>query len=339
MGTIYLSQHGTKVNLERGKFVISLRGETLQSVPELYVDDIVVMATVQLTHAVIMNLLRRGGTVTYMSPYGELQGIIGLDVQQGRQVLAQAAAHLDGQRHLAVARLLLQHKLKAQRQLLQRYNKSLHSDEVAAAVCSLGRFLAQTESCQSVNSLLGVEGMAAKEYYDCFPYLLKNSSFSWNGRNRRPPRDPVNALLSFAYTLLEREVKLMVLQSGLTTSIGFLHGVNDYKDGFVYDVMESFRSTAAERFVFRCINKKIVHPDGFDIAGDACYLGKTARRHFVSAFEAFINGTSFDGTTLHEAIRAELLCIRKCLRGDCEDEEECVNDDKPDTAYGENHKK
>ncbi len=326
MGTIYLSQHGTKVNLEHGQFVISLRGERLQSIPEIYVDDIVVMATVQLTHAVIMNLLRRGGTVTYMSSNGVLEGIIGLDVQQGRQVLAQAAAHLDAQRHLAVARLLLQHKLKAQRQLLQRYNKSLHCDELTAAAASLERFLAQTEACKSVSSLLGVEGMAAREYYDCFTYLLKSSSFSWNGRNRRPPRDPVNALLSFAYTLLEREVKLMVMQSGMTTSIGFLHGVNDYKDGFVYDIMESFRSTAAERFVFRCINKKIVQPDAFERAGDACYLEKTARRRFVSAFEDFINGTSFDGTTLHEAIRAELLCIRKYIGSDCENEEECAND-------------
>ncbi len=326
MGTIYLSQHGTKVNLEHGQFVISLKGEKLQSIPEIYVDDIVVMATVQLTHAVIMNLLQRGGTVTYMSSNGVLQGIIGLDVQQGRQVLAQAAAYLDEQRHLAVARLLLQHKLKAQRQLLQRYNKSLHSDEVAAAAASLERHLAQTQSCQSVNALLGVEGMAAREYYDCFSHLLKNSSFSWEGRNRRPPRDPVNALLSFAYTLLEREVKLEVLQSGLTTGIGFLHGVNDYKDGFVYDVMESFRSTAAERFVFSCINKKIVQADGFDIVGDGCYLGKAARRHFVIAFENFINGAGFDGTTLREAIKAELLCIRKCLTDEEDEEEKCAND-------------
>ena len=91
------------------------------------------MAPVQVTYAVTASVLERGGTITYLARNGDVQGILGLDVQQGRQVLLQAAAHLDPDKQLQVARGMLQRKLQAQRQLLLRYNKSLHSDELTAA--------------------------------------------------------------------------------------------------------------------------------------------------------------------------------------------------------------
>lgn len=87
MAKLYLSQPGLKVNLNHGKFVVSLSGETLHTVPELYVEGIVVMAPVQVTYAVTASVLERGGTITYLARNGDVQGILGLDVQQGRQVL------------------------------------------------------------------------------------------------------------------------------------------------------------------------------------------------------------------------------------------------------------
>lgn len=311
MGTIYLTQHGMKVNKKGGRFVVTLKDVEVQSIPELYVDNIVVMATVQLTHAVLMNILERGGAVTYLSNLGEIKGILGIDVQQGKQVLEQAAANLDIAKRVAVASLLVQHKIKAQRNLLLTYNKSLHSDLIGSTLIHLTAYMDKAEEAESINQLLGVEGMAAREYYNCYPEILQSTDFIWQGRNRRPPRDPVNALLSFAYTMLEREVKLAIMQSGLTTGIGFLHGVNDYKDGFVYDVMEPFRSMAAERFVFRCIKRKIIKLEDFEQVDDACYLSATARKKFIGAYEGFNDEKNFNGQILQDAIKAELLALRK----------------------------
>lgn len=144
--------------------------------------------------------------------------------------------------------------------------------------------------------------------------MLKSSGFTWQGRNRRPPKDPVNALLSFAYTMLEREVKLDIMQSGLTTGIGFVHGVNDYKDGFVYDVMEPFRSMAAERFVFRCINRRLIKQEDFDFVDcEACYLSAAGRRKFIAAYEGFNDEKNFNGRALQETIKEELLTLRKAF--------------------------
>lgn len=311
MGTVYLTQHGMKVNKKGGRFIVTVKDVEVQSIPGLYVDNIVVMATVQLTHAVLMDILERGGTVTYMSGTGEIKGTLGIDVQQGKQVLEQAAANLDATKRVRVASGIVMRKIQAQKELLQKYNKSLRSDVISSTVERLKYYITKAQTAESVNQLLGIEGTSAKEYYDCYTELLKNTDFAWNGRNRRPPRDPVNALLSFAYTMLEREVKLAIMQSGLTTGIGFLHGVNDYKDGFVYDVMEPFRSMAAERFVFRCINRKIIKADEFDLVNDACYLCAAARKKFIAAYEGFNDEKNFNGQILQDAIKAELLLIRK----------------------------
>lgn len=311
MGTVYLTQHGMKVNKKGGRFVITVKDVEVQSIPGLYVDNIVVMATVQLTHAVLMDILDRGGTVTYMSGTGEIKGTLGIDIQQGKQVLEQAAANLDVAKRVLVASGIVMRKIQAQKELLQKYNKSLRSDVISSTVERLKYYITKAQKAESVNQLLGIEGTSAKEYYACYTELLKNTDFAWNGRNRRPPRDSVNALLSFAYTMLEREVKLAIMQSGLTTGIGFLHGVNDYKDGFVYDVMEPFRSMAAERFVFRCINRKIIKADEFDLVNDACYLCAAARKKFIAAYEGFNDEKNFNRQILQDAIKAELLLIRK----------------------------
>lgn len=314
MGTIYLSQAGIKVNKKGGQIIISLQGQELQRVPELYVEHIVVMSAAQITYAVLTSLLERGGSVTYMSFKGHMQGILGADKQQGALVLEQARAHLDAAKRTEVAREIVQSKLTAQRQLLQSYNKSLNSDIIKSVIAHLARYKKAAGTAGGVNKLLGIEGMAAKEYYDCFPILLKNEDFYWQGRNRRPPRDPVNALLSFAYTMLTREVRLAAMQSGLHMGIGFLHGVNNYKEGLVYDVMEPFRAMAAERFVFNCINRRLIGSDEFDFAEPGCYLQAEARKKFINAFECFKNEKSFNGRSLHEAIRQELLTLKKSFK-------------------------
>lgn len=320
MGTIYLTQHGMKVNKKGGRFVVTLKDIEIQSIPAEYVENVVVMGTVQLTHAVLMDILDRGWTVTYLSSRGEIKGTLGIDVQQGRQVLEQAAANLDEKKRLHVANGIISRKIKAQRGLLQRYNKSLQSELLKSTAERLKYYAQKAEAAENIKQLLGIEGTAAKEYYDCYPDMLKSSSFTWQGRNRRPPKDPVNALLSFAYTILEREVKLAIMQSGLTTGIGFVHGVNDYKDGFVYDVMEPFRSMAAERFVFRCINRRLIKQEDFDfVDGDACYLSATGRRKFIAAYEGFNDEKNFNGKELQEAIKEELLLLRKAF---AEQEEE-----------------
>lgn len=311
MGTVYLTQHGMKVSKKGGRFIVTVKDVEVQSIPSLYVNNIVVMATVQLTHAVIMDILDRGGTITYMSGIGEIKGTLGIDVQQGKQVLEQAAANIDPEKRLKVAIGIIVRKIQAQRNLLLTYNKSLHSEMLKTTVEHLKYYVEKAQIAESINQLLGIEGISAKEYYECYTDILKNTDFIWHGRNRRPPRDPVNALLSFAYTMLEREVKLAIMQSGLTTGIGFVHGVNDYKDSFVYDVMEPFRSMVAERFVFRCINRKIIKANDFDQVDDACYLSAAARKKFIAAYEGFNDEKNFNGQILQDAIKAELLLLRK----------------------------
>lgn len=156
MGTIYLTQHGMKVNKKGGRFVVTVKDIELQSIPAEYVENVVVMATVQLTHAVLMDILDRGGTVTYLSGCGEIQGTLGIDVQQGRQVLEQAAANLDEKKRLSVANGIISRKIKAQRGLLQRYNKSLQSELLKSTAERLKYYAEKAEMATSINQLLGI---------------------------------------------------------------------------------------------------------------------------------------------------------------------------------------
>ena len=142
----------------------------------------------------------------------------------------------------------------------------------------------------SIEVLLGVEGAAANRYFQNFSALLRGDpdpslTFDFMGRNRRPPKDPVNALLSFAYAMLAREWTITLSATGLDPYRGFYHQPRFARPALALDMMEPFRPLIADSIVLMAINNGEVRPTDFVRAAGSCNLTDNGRKRFISAFE------------------------------------------------------
>ena len=148
--------------------------------------------------------------------------------------------------------------------------------------------VSRIENAQSADSLRGIEGDAAAEYFGVFNELILNSdeAFVFRGRNRRPPLDCVNAMLSFAYALLARNCSAALESVGLDPYVGFVHTDRPGRESLALDLMEELRPAFADRFVLSCINNRVVNAKMFDKTDSgAVILNEAGRRAFLKAWQ------------------------------------------------------
>lgn len=188
---------------------------------------------------------------------------------------------------LSVARDVVSTKIRNQRTLLQRN----HLEPPARAVAQLRTFAESAQRAGDLETLLGIEGTAARVYFEEFAGMLKvddNSErpvFDFNGRNRRPPRDPVNALLSLGYSLLVRDLTVVCHTIGFDPFMGFYHQPRFGRPALALDLMEGFRPLVADSAVLTAINARMVQSDDFVQAGEAVALSASGRKGFIRAYE------------------------------------------------------
>ncbi|MBR8713028.1 type I-C CRISPR-associated endonuclease Cas1c [Porphyromonas levii] len=174
--------------------------------------------------------------------------------------------------------------------------------------------------------VMGVEGYASQIYFSVFRHLILRKSFSFNGRSRRPPKDEVNALLSFFYTILTHDVQAAIETVGLDPYVGFLHTDRPGRASLALDLMEELRAYIADRFVLSVINKQQVTIQDFMAQGENGYILKEeARKKLLAAWQKRKRETILEHPFLKEKIPLGLLpytqalLLARCLRGDLDD--------------------
>jgi CRISPR-associated protein Cas1 len=164
-------------------------------------------------------------------------------------------------------------------------------DVPVQAIDMLRRLAEDAEQCDCPGSLLGLEGTAARVYFENFPRLLKrpdddgNLAFDFTGRNRRPPRDPVNALLSLAYSLLAKDLTVILQAVGFDPLLGFYHRPRYGRPALALDMMEEFRPLVADSVVLNAINTGVVQRSDFGGRGGAVFLSDAGRGRFMHLYE------------------------------------------------------
>ena len=195
----------------------------------------------------------------------------------------------DGAFGLRVARDIVATKIRNQRTLLQRN----HIEPPALVLQRLKRLAAQAGAAEEMDELLGIEGSAARLYFEHFAGMLKSGNedeaaaqrFDFHLRNRRPPRDPVNALLSFAYSLLTKDLTIVCHSIGFDPFIGFYHQPRFGRPALALDLLEGFRPLVADSAVLSAVNTRMVTPSDFIQVGDAVALSPAGRKGFIRAYE------------------------------------------------------
>jgi CRISPR-associated protein Cas1 len=307
MSTLYLTKPGSTLRKTGEALKVYIPAdddapERKVTVPLHKITQLVVLGNVTVTTQVLQTLLERNVGVTYLTGYGRFLGHLGPPLNRnGKLRLAQHRAHEDPVRRMEMARACVTGKLHNMRVLLMRYNRKLERPEIAAAVDILKRSEeraaavvpdpeppadpARPQAGSTWGTLMGFEGTGSAAYFKVFGLLLREG-WSFEGRKRRPPTDPVNALLSFAYTLLYHQTMSAVQTVGLDPYLGFLHGSDYGKPAMALDLMEEMRPVLADSVVITAINKGILKLDDFDEHLGAYRLTDGGRRSFLQQWEA-----------------------------------------------------
>lgn len=288
MSDIYLSQHGIEVSKDGGRLTIKSKDGQVKYLPLSYADCLIVTASVQITYAAIMAVLANKGSIIYIDNNGDIAGELGMKMGKSRQLVRQLQCYSDVSKRQEIAADIVKKKILAQRNILSVKNKSLQNSAIKSVIGKLSALAKLAVGSKSIEKLMGIEGVAAKAYFDTFAILLSGGAFKWNGRHKRPATDPVNAMLSFGYSMLEKDVRRAIATAGLASSIGFLHELNYRKDSLVYDLMEFFRPTIIDKLVLRCISLKIFAESDFIISDGKFLFEEDAKKRFIAEYENYV---------------------------------------------------
>ena len=289
MSVLYVSRNGAEIGKHGERVQVRFGQERLASVPISSVERIVVMGHVQVTSAVIHWLLAEQIPLFFCTTFGRYLGTLSSGFQDADRTVRQVLTTRDTTFRLTAARTIVGCKLQNQATLLRRYYRSYHSREVESATALLEMLKMRLPSVGSVNGLRGIEGRGAAIYFSVFGHCLRQAGLGFSGRTRRPPRDPVNALLSLGYMLLVAEASLALSGEGLHTGVGYLHETSSRRPSLVLDFIEMFRQPLVDRLVLALFNRKVLSGEDFDETSEqGCRLKDDSLKVYIRYFEEAI---------------------------------------------------
>jgi len=291
MAFIYITQQGAVVRKSGDRFLVELDQQIALDIPYHRLEQILVFGNVQLTTQAIAEALDKGIAVSFFTRHGRFRGA--LQAPPGRNVLLrinQYQLYEAHERSLAVARGIVQQKILNGLGVLKRYQeRNPHEDVSGQQRGVMQDMVGKLPHVKSLEELDGCEGMAAKNYFDAL-MKFNRSEFVWTGRVKHPATDPLNALLSLAYTLLEQELSALIEAMGLDPAIGMLHELDGSRPSLALDLVEAFRNPVADRFVLTEVNRLVFQSADFEL-GDGhggLFLKPAALRRFFEAFEKWM---------------------------------------------------
>ncbi len=321
MAAIYLIEQGTNIYKDYQRFIIHVSEKPKLEVPIREVQQILVFGNIQLSTPVIQACLQEQIPVLFLSQSGQYHGHLwseestNLDNQ-----LIQIERRQDDYFQFQVSRAIVFGKLMNSKQLLLRLNRKRKVTEVEKAIFGISQDIDSLDLVDNLDTLRGYEGIAAARYFPAFGQLITNSKFEFSLRNRQPPTDPVNSLLSFGYTLLFNNVLSFLVAEGLSPYLGNFHYGEKQKPYLAFDLMEEMRSVVVDSFVLKIINKSLLNPQDFDIVSSTggVYLNQSARRVFLKQFETRMNEEVShpdlqSQTTYRHAIQLQVRRYKRCL--------------------------
>ncbi len=284
MKTLYITQHGCYVSLKKDQVVIKQKDVVFQTAQLPFVEQILVLGKSQLTTQLICACLERDIPIGYLSKMGRCYGRV-LAVTRGYRQLARLQQALSPERRLWVAQRLVFAKLRNSRVILQRQQRRQPQGELAAAIAQLDTLGQQALQATTTAQLMGFEGAGAASYFGVFDCCISHPSFEFGTRSRRPPQNPVNAMLSFGYQILWNHLLSVIELQGLDPYEGCLHQGTERHAALASDLLEGFRAPVVDSLVLYLINRGLVDAvdDFVFLPTGACYLNDAGRRKFLQA--------------------------------------------------------
>lgn len=293
LNVLYILTQGAVLHLDHDTVRIELERETKLRVPLLRLSGIVILGQVTITPFLIQRCAEDGRSLVWLDRQGRFKARV-----EGRvrgNVLLRRAQHLalsDRGRTCDIARQIVAAKIQNDRQVLLRAAREAigtpEAELLTGAAIRQADALLRLHGTEDLNLVRGIEGEAARIYFGVFTYMIRadRTTFPFDGRSRRPPRDRTNAVLSFLYALVRAECTAALEGVGLDPQVGFLHALRPGRPALALDLMEEFRPVIADRLALSLVNRRQLRAAHFDqTPGGATLLNDDGRKAVLVAYQ------------------------------------------------------
>ena len=329
LNTLFVTTQGAYLSKEGETILVSAEGEKRLQIPLHTVGGIVCFGRVMCSPFLMGFCAENNVGLSFLTENGRflarIQGPVSGNVLLRREQYRRADAP---DYSAKVARFFLTGKIANGRTVLQRalrdHGEKIAQPEIQGSIALLADALKRLEATDSLDALRGIEGETARCYFGVFDHLITNQkeNFAFNGRNRRPPLDNVNCLLSFLYTLLLHDVRSALEGVGLDPAVGFLHRDRPGRPGLALDLMEEFRPFLADRLALSLINLGQVNAKGFSKSETgAVTMTDDTRKEVIVAYQKrkqdeILHPFLGEKVTVGILFHVQALLLARCLRGD-----------------------
>lgn len=314
MSIIYVREQGAFIRKMGERIEITKKEQKLLSFPVANIDGISIIGNVQISTQALIYLLENGIDVSLFSYSGRFIGQAMSDSSKNIFLrFAQYDLYQNISERLKIAKIFVRNKIENQIRMIEkyRYKKDFSPKDKVKKMRELQQRL---ENCETSNEILGMEGMCSNLYFSCFTYMI-DCEFTFKGRNRRPPKDPINAILSLGYTFLTREVCLALEAESFEVYLGFLHGIRYGRKSLALDMVEEFRQPIVDRFVIRSFNKRILNEFDFEIEEEKVFLTEDGFKKFCKEFERWMQGAgNGDKKSFRQIIKQQAVKLKKSIQ-------------------------
>lgn len=289
LNSLYVTTQGSYLCKERETLVVKQERKKAFQLPMHALENIFCFGNVMMSPDLMFFCGERNVGIAFLTEYGKFQCRV-LGPQTGNVLLRRAQYRMADSSAYAAAKLFVAAKIANGRQVVLRHQRNHGENENLAGLAKqLANNMRRLEKQTDIEKIRGIEGDSAARYFANFQQLivpLQRADFPFSGRNKRPPLDIVNALLSYSYVLLSHEISSSLQAVGLDPYVGFLHADRPGRISLALDMLEEFRAWWCDRFVLSLINRKQVKTKDFiKEASSAIKMTKDFRKRFLAAWQ------------------------------------------------------
>lgn len=310
MANLYLTEQNSVLRKTGDRLIVEKEDRVLLDVPCHKINAVLIFGNVQFTTQAVHELFEHGIEMAILTRTGRLIGQITSPATKNITLrIRQFNKFEDEAFRLEFAKTIVAAKIQNSIDIVRSHSYNHPEIDFSVAIDSLKVKIESVGASLSIGQLLGVEGSAASVYFDAFGKMIRGE-FGFPGRRKRPPTDPVNAMLSLSYTMIFNEIASLLDGLGFDPYLGFFHSPDYGRASLAADLEEEFRAPVADRFTLNLINNRVFNSADFYIkpVGEGVYFNRDAMKRYFAEYEKFIN-REFDYSKT-----GTKMTLRKCFR-------------------------
>lgn len=313
MSVLYVKEQGSFVHKVGERIEVTKNNQKLLSFPVANMEGLSIIGNVQISTQTLVYLMENGVDISIFTYSGRFIGQALADSSKNIFLrFSQYDLYQNLEKRLGMAKIIIKNKIENQMTLIRDYR---YKDEFSPKeeLEKMKRLKEKVDDCKTPNEILGMEGMCSNYYFSCFSHMVQ-CTIPFKGRNRRPPKDPVNVILSLAYTFLTREMCGILEAESFEVYLGFLHGIRYGRKSLALDIVEEFRQPIVDRFVINCFNRRVINESDFDMEEDRILLSEDGFRKFCIEYEKWMSRPETNGKNFRQIMKRQGASLKRAVQ-------------------------